>query len=305
MNTTQKTLYIIFADLKGYGSNAGNNDLLAKVTDFFFSLNDKYFADGKEYFFKPIGDGILATGHSLIDMAEKALLLRDEIKNYQWASLGFPKAMNVRIALHTGEAFEHYAPDGRIREVSGTAVIQAARLEPYTMVGEVFCSEMYAELLRQQYKTHNFATASLGTHNLGKVHDKFEMAIALLFREANQEMYEEYKTTKAKKHLEETIASKEVEVSAVAQQYMPQSGNVDGNTTPENQATQALSDLDKLKEELLELTDMGEYQQVFDKIKKSTVQYNKPLFYRLQKQIGFAVNMDLIDQLKVFIGSLN
>lgn len=220
---TKKTLYIIFADLKGYGSNAGYNERLAKITNFFFSLQDKYFADRKTYFFKTIGDGILATGYDLADMAKKALILRNEIKNHDWKKEGFTENINVRIALHTGETIEHYNEDATIKEVSGTAVIQAARLEPYAMVGEVFCSQTYADLLAQD-KTHNAATINLGKHNLGKPHDKFELDIAVLFAESDREMYEEYKAEKCKKHLIEKTTSQNVEQSEVAKTY--DKGNV-------------------------------------------------------------------------------
>jgi class 3 adenylate cyclase len=232
MKQATKTLYIIFADLKGYGSNAGNNPLLAKVTDFFISLQNKYFADGKAYFFKRIGDGILVTGYSLIDMAQKAIVLRNEIKNHDWQGANFLQALNVRMALHTGEVIEHYKGDGTIDDVSGTAVIQAARLEPYVMVGEVFCSQIYADLLTQ-HKTHNLATINLGKHNLGKAHDTFELDIAVLFAESDKEMYEEYKSEKCKKHLAEKIQSQNVEQSEVAKNY--DKGNETFNSTSINQ----------------------------------------------------------------------
>ncbi len=218
METTEKTLYIIFADLKGYGANAGNNPLLVKVTDFFFSLKAKYFADEKEHFFKPLGDGILATGHSLVDMAQKAILLRNEIKNHAWKQNGFPDNLNVRMALHTGEAYEHYKDDGTISEVSGTAIIQAARLEPYTMVGEIFCSQIYAGLLAQN-TTHNLATINLGKYNLGKEHDKFELDIAVLFSESDKNIYERMLADDCKKHIVEKTQSHEVEQTKVANHY--------------------------------------------------------------------------------------
>jgi GTPase SAR1 family protein/class 3 adenylate cyclase len=212
-----KNICIIFATLEGYSVNTGNNDLLAKVTAFFFSLKAKYFADEKEHFFKPLGDSILATGHSLVEMAQKALNLRNDIKNYAWKQAGFPENLNVRMALHTGEVIEHYNANGTIRDVLGTAVSQAARLEPYVMVGEVFCSQIHADLLAQD-KTHNLATANLGKHNLGKAHDKFELDIAVLFNQTEKSIYERLLIKDCKKHLEEKtkiITIKQSEVSKI------------------------------------------------------------------------------------------
>lgn len=249
--TTSKTLYVIFADLKGYGSNAGNNPLLAKVTDFFFGLQDKYFADKTQYFFKPIGDGILATGYNLADMAEKALAIRNEIKNHAWKKEGFPDNLNVRVALHTGEAFVHYNSDASIREVSGTAVIQAARLEPYTMVGEVFCSQTYADLLAQD-KTHNFATINLGKYNLGKTHDKFELDIAVLFAESDRKIYEKLLVGECKEHLTEKTTSQNVEQSEVAKGYDKGAEISSSNT---NQNNTKMMDKKALKEEILALVE--------------------------------------------------
>ncbi|TAE10473.1 MAG: hypothetical protein EAZ95_14680 [Bacteroidetes bacterium] len=275
-----KTLYIIFADLKGYGANAGNNDLLAKVTTFFFSLKDKYFADGKEHFFKPLGDGILATGHSLTDMAQKALAMRNDIKNHTWKQAGFPDNLNVRMALHVGEAIEHYNPNGTIRDVSGTAVIQAARLEPYTMVGEVFCSQTYADLLAQD-KTHNLATINIGKYNLGKAHDTFELDIAVLFAESDKETYEEYKAEKCKKHLEEKTKSPAVEQSAVAKGYFDAS-NAEQATANVSQNAPKQS-LESFRQELLailaEKAHLG-IPDILEKIDKTLAyeQYDRTLW---------------------------
>jgi class 3 adenylate cyclase len=266
METTQKTLYIIFADLKGYGSNAGNNSLLAKVTDFFFALKDKHFYDGKEYFFKAIGDGILATGHNLVDMATKALTLRDEIKNHNWIGDGFAQNLNVRIAVHTGETFEHYYVDNTIREVSGTAIIQAARLEPYAMVGEVFCSQVFVELLSQQHKSHNLVTLPLGKYNLGKPHDKFEMDISVLLRSTDKETYEEYKVEKCKKHLAEKTQTAQVEPSEVAKSY-------DKATVLKNEDVTPLINSNNNKEwdtnDLFEQIDNGDIDAVLEVFKQN------------------------------------
>jgi|GEM_PF-3282716 len=282
MENQSKTLYIIFADLKGYGSNAGNNPLLAKVTDFFISLQNKYFADGKAYFFKRIGDGILVTGYSLIDMAQKAIVLRNEIKNHDWQGANFLQALNVRMALHTGEVIEHYKGDGTIDDVSGTAVIQAARLEPYAMVGEVFCSQIYADLLAQ-HKTHNLATINLGKHNLGKAHDTFELDIAVLFAKSDQETYEEYKAEKCKKHLAEKTKTQEVEQSEVAKNYDKGNiGKTNDNVT-QNTNAQAIEDFRSLLFQKLE-KGFEATPDVFQLIEKCAFHYNKGTFADLKTQ---------------------
>lgn len=280
MTQATKTLYIIFADMKGYSSNAGNNELLAKVKNFFNTLKAKHFADEKLHLFKALGDGILATGYNLADMAQKALALRNEIKTYNWKEVGFPENMNVRIALHMGETIEHYKSDNTIDDISGGAVIQAARLEPYVMVGEVFCSQMYADLLAQQ-KTHNLATINLGKYNLGKAHDKFELDIAVLFAEGDKEMYEEYKSEKCQKHLEEKTKTNVVEQSEVAKGYYQAKGEnekVEANGTKQ--------DIEDFKTLLFQKLEKG-YEattDVFQLIEKCNFQYNKATFTDLKAQ---------------------
>ncbi|MDX2303800.1 MAG: CHAT domain-containing protein [Microscillaceae bacterium] len=65
-----------------------------------------------------------------------------------------------------------------------------------------------------------------------------------------------------------------------------------------------MTNLENFKKELIDLVENAEYKEVFEKINKSHYTYDKFLLNRLQKQIAFKVEMDLIDQLKVFIGTL-
>ncbi|TAE10474.1 MAG: hypothetical protein EAZ95_14685 [Bacteroidetes bacterium] len=204
-----KTLCVIVADLQGSGVYTGSKEHLAKVTNFFLSLKTKYFANGKEYFLKLLGNGFLVTGHNFIDIAQKAIAICNETKNYAWKHEGFTDNLNVRLALHIGEGVETYKNDGTILDISGIAVTQATRFEPYAMVGEVFCSQTYADLLAQDM-THTLATFPLGKYKLGKTHDIFELAIAVLFTQNDKEVYEDTIIEKCKRHLIEKTSNHEL-----------------------------------------------------------------------------------------------
>ncbi|MGF1533056.1 MAG: hypothetical protein ACFCUI_05100 [Bernardetiaceae bacterium] len=55
---------------------------------------------------------------------------------------------------------------------------------------------------------------------------------------------------------------------------------------------------------LLALIEQNQYNQVFTQIKASGKSYDKSILSRLERQFSFQVTLDLIDQLKVFVGSL-
>jgi hypothetical protein len=67
---------------------------------------------------------------------------------------------------------------------------------------------------------------------------------------------------------------------------------------------QNMTELEEFKKELLELVASNDFKTVFAKIKTSSLNYDKPLFSRLERQITFQITLDLIDSLQVFIGTL-
>ena len=63
-----------------------------------------------------------------------------------WVKLGLPPHMNVRIGLHAGPAIRMIDPVTGQLNFMGSNVSRAARIEPVTPPGQVYCSEPFAAL---------------------------------------------------------------------------------------------------------------------------------------------------------------
>jgi class 3 adenylate cyclase len=93
------------------------------------------------------GDGLYFTFDSVVQANDFALDLSDFVNSMNWASDGLPAEMSLRIGLHAGPAFEILDPVTRLRCFNGSHVSRAARIEPVTPPGYVYCSEAHAALV--------------------------------------------------------------------------------------------------------------------------------------------------------------
>ena len=93
------------------------------------------------------GDGLFFTFESVIHANEFALDLSELVNATNWKEFGLPAELNLRIALHAGPAFEILDPVTRNKGFTGTHVSRAARIEPVTPPGYVYCSESHASLV--------------------------------------------------------------------------------------------------------------------------------------------------------------
>ena len=96
-----------------------------------------------------------------------ALRLGEMIRRTQWASLGLPAHLNLRMALHAGPVFESQNPITSTLTYVGTNVCRAARLEPMTPPGRVFASREFAALLYAQGEA-NFECRYVGQMAMAK-----------------------------------------------------------------------------------------------------------------------------------------
>ncbi len=93
------------------------------------------------------GDGLYFTFDSVTEANEFALDLSDLVSLAAWKAHGLPAELNLRIALHAGPAFEIRDPVTEQQGFTGTHVSRAARIEPVTPPGYVYCSESHAALV--------------------------------------------------------------------------------------------------------------------------------------------------------------
>jgi class 3 adenylate cyclase len=93
------------------------------------------------------GDGLYCTFKTVAHANDFALDLSEFVNETKWQDFGLPAELNLRIALHAGPVFEILDPVTRQQVFIGTHVSRAARIEPITPPGNVYCSEAHAALV--------------------------------------------------------------------------------------------------------------------------------------------------------------
>jgi len=133
---------ILVMDVSGW-SKLGADEIHAYVTRALPRLEKELVGHD---FRNTWGDAIVATFPSAKDAAESALKMRDFFERALPRD-GIPKGLSCRIALHQGEVIVCTNPLLGREDVFGDAVHLAARLEPVTCPGQVFCTDTFARAL--------------------------------------------------------------------------------------------------------------------------------------------------------------
>lgn len=95
---------------------------------------------------KTAGDGLFMVFRELPDAIRFSLELRDAIRAVDWSALGLPEDLGLRISLDAGPVLEFDDPVSGCRDVAGSLVNRAARIEPITPVNHVYASRTVAAL---------------------------------------------------------------------------------------------------------------------------------------------------------------
>jgi class 3 adenylate cyclase len=143
----QRVISMLFADAVGF-SKLAEEQIPAFVERFLGGVREVMDRAGRA----PLtcntwGDGLYFTFDSVIGANECALDLSDLVNGTAWKAFGLPEELNLRIALHAGPAFKIKDPVTRQDGFTGTHVSRAARIEPVTPPGYVYCSEAHAALV--------------------------------------------------------------------------------------------------------------------------------------------------------------
>jgi len=141
---------MLFADIVGYSKLKEVDyphfyDFLKEVAEQLkeFSIHSK--------FINTWGDAIFTVMDKAIPLIEYAFTLNDAVNNADHINLKLPEKMNIRIALHAGPAFEIKDPITGNKNVYGSHVNRAARIEPVTLPGHIYASEQFvAQLVSEQ-----------------------------------------------------------------------------------------------------------------------------------------------------------
>lgn len=93
------------------------------------------------------GDAIFAVLDDPIDAAKYALALQEAISDRDWRAHGMSADLSVRVAVHAGPVFVADDPITERTTCYGSHVNRAARLEPITIPGSVYCTEQFGAIL--------------------------------------------------------------------------------------------------------------------------------------------------------------
>lgn len=140
---------LLFSDLKGY-SDLKNDQQKNQIFKEMKTIFERACQPGVQLI-KTMGDGLLAVSFISLPIAETALRLRDDFRNTDWKSRGYPHDFLIRIGLHFDEMIVHYkanSSEDNVEDVIGVGVDTTARIEPVTTPNAVFCSGRFFELLQ-------------------------------------------------------------------------------------------------------------------------------------------------------------
>jgi class 3 adenylate cyclase len=142
-----KNRAILFMDVAGW-SEYQNRDI-ADYVDRVLPEVAKLLRSAEASHLNTWGDAIVATFDSVVTAAEAALAVRDHFRKTP-ETRGLREGSACRIALHVGEVMIRYNPILERDDIFGHDVHLAARLEPVTDRGQVFCTEAFAQALHSQ-----------------------------------------------------------------------------------------------------------------------------------------------------------
>jgi class 3 adenylate cyclase len=164
-------MVMLFADVKNFSKLDDGS-----YPDFFstFLHEVKLVIESTEprpVFVNTWGDGLYVVFDRIVDGAEFALKLVSRVERVDWAALGMPADITVRIGVHAGPVYQMMDPIIGRENVFGSHVNRAARIEPVTTPGCVYASEQFAAALAVE-ANHPFRCEYVGIEELAKGYDR-------------------------------------------------------------------------------------------------------------------------------------
>jgi class 3 adenylate cyclase len=141
---SSKTRSILFMDVSGW-SKLSASEIHAYASKGLQALSKRL--EGHD-FINTWGDSIVATFESAKTAAEMALRIQDFFAT-SYPESGVSSGLTCRVSLHLGEIICCRNALRNELDVFGEAVHLAARLEPVTAPGAIFCTQAFADRLRE------------------------------------------------------------------------------------------------------------------------------------------------------------
>jgi class 3 adenylate cyclase len=163
----ERIVSMLFSDLKGY-SKIKSDEIKTKLVNFTRTdILNQLLNSTNHIYQNTWGDAFFICSDNPVVLAEIALQIRDKIKNKDWMKFGLDEAISVRIALHAQTAQVIVGLDGTVSNVVGKGVDTTARIEPVTEPNEVFCSDVFQQLLVSE-SAQNIRGIAIGRRALAK-----------------------------------------------------------------------------------------------------------------------------------------
>jgi len=163
---------IFFADVVGYSKMhegfipAFVKEFMGDVADFIARSN--YKPETRNTW----GDAFYFIFSNIRDAGVFALEIADIVARTPWEKRGLPKGLNLRISLHAGPVYHCHDPVTGQEMYTGSHVSRAARIEPVTPPGQIYCSQAFAALAAA-YQVEEFNAEYVGKVNYAKGFGKF------------------------------------------------------------------------------------------------------------------------------------
>ena len=142
-----KIIAVLFADVVHFG-HLTENQMPLFENRFLPVVADLVRRRGEPLVKNTWGDGLFFAFEDVREAGLFALELQHEVAKRNWADLGLPGELNLRLGLHAGPAYECVNPVTGRKEFLGFHVNRGARIEPTTDTGQICCSQEFAALAR-------------------------------------------------------------------------------------------------------------------------------------------------------------
>jgi class 3 adenylate cyclase len=167
----QELVAMLFADAVGF-SMLSDEQILPFVTRFLNRIAGLMREAAMPLAVNTWGDGFFATFRGVGEAGRFALKLAEVVETTDWKSDGLPAEFNIRMALHAGPVFAIRDPVTDRPGYWGGHVSRAARIEPITPPGQVYASQAFAALARDEGEC-GFACHYVGRTPLAKDYGTF------------------------------------------------------------------------------------------------------------------------------------
>ncbi len=167
-----RIMSIFFADVVGY-SKMHEGYVPRFVKEFMGAVADSINrSDCRPETRNTWGDAFYFIFRNIRDAGVFALEVADIVSRTSWEERGLPKDLNLRISLHAGPVFHCLDPVTEREMYTGGHVSRAARIEPITPPGQVYCSQAFAALAAA-CQIREFSCEYVGKVNYAKGYGKF------------------------------------------------------------------------------------------------------------------------------------